>query len=129
MLSDRPVRIVPGDLPRKWLFDDSIELVVWFSDGDQIFGFQIHYDLRDLPKAFTFTKSAGFSHHLIDSGEDSPETNSTPVLSDSVPVNISEIELLFRTHSENLPDSIRTFVLDHILEFTKRAEQGAAANP
>src|SRR4051812_3607460 len=114
MLSDRPVRIVPGDLPRKWLFDDSIELVVWFSEGDQIFGFQIHYDLRNQPKAFTFTRSAGFSHHLIDSGEDTPEGNSTPILSESIPVNILEVEHLFRTHSVNLSDSIRTFVLDHI---------------
>jgi hypothetical protein len=129
MLSDRPIKFVPGDLPRKWLFDDSIELVVWFSDADHIFGFQIHYDIQDIPKAFTFTEPSGFSHHLIDSGEDIPKANSTPILSEPIPVNISEVEQLFRTHSENLPDSIRSYILGRLLEYTKRVEQGAAANP
>jgi hypothetical protein len=119
MLSDRPIRFVPGDLPRKWLFDDSIEVVVWFSEADHIFGFQIHYDLQDIPKAFTFTETSGFSHHLIDSGEDIPQANSTPILSKPISVNISEVEQLFRTHSENLPDSIRSFILGRLLEYKK----------
>jgi len=77
MLFDRSIKSVPGDLPRKWLFDDCIELVVWFGEDGQIFGFQIHYDLKSQPKAFTFTKESGYSHNLIDSGEDGPEANST----------------------------------------------------
>jgi len=129
MLTDHPIREVPGDLPRKWLSDDSIELVVWFSENDQIFGFQIHYDLHDQLKAFRFTRDSGFSHHLIDSGEDDPAVNCSPILSESTPVNISQVESLFRSHSKELPSDIRNFILDRILEFTHCAEQGAAANP
>lgn len=119
MLFDRPIQAVPGDLPRKWLVDDCVELVVWFEEDGGIFGFQFHYDLKNAPKAFTFTKAAGFSHNLIDTGEDVPEENSTPILAESIPVNISEVEHLFRDRSENLPESLRWFVFDHILEFKR----------
>jgi len=117
MLADRPIQAIPGDLPRKWLVDDCVELIVWFAEDGGTFGFQFHYDLKNAPKAFTFTKTAGFSHNLIDTGEDLPEENSTPILAESVPVNISEVERLFREHSENLPESLRAFVLDQMREF------------
>jgi hypothetical protein len=119
MLADRPIQAVSGDLPRKWLFDDSVELIVWFAEDGEIFGFQFHYDLKNAPKAFTFTKTAGFSHNLIDTGEESPEENATPILAESVAVNILEVEHLFREHSENLPESLRSFVLDQMLAFKR----------
>src|SRR5882757_539701 len=109
MLLDRPIRKVPGDLPRKWLFDDLIELVVWYTNDQTIYGFQIIYDLQDHSKALTYHPKNGFSHHIIDSGEHNPSLNYTPVLETESQYNISEIACLFESHASKLPDDIKEF--------------------
>lgn len=79
MLLDTTIIPVKGDLPRKWISDDFFDLIVWY-EGDVIAGFQLCYDKPYSEHAFTWLRKGGCSHALVDSGDDSPTTNRTPIL-------------------------------------------------
>ena len=114
MLVDRPTRNVAGDLPRKWLFDDTLELIVWYSSLSQIHGFRLLYDLRNTPKAFSWMNDQGYSHRLIDCGDDNPSKDQMAILAGNTDCDFSMLLSLFEKHSTLLPSGIRNLVTHHL---------------
>jgi len=108
-LHHHPRRDIPGDLPREWFHNDSVELIVWYQ-GSSIFGFQFCYDMKDTPKALTCLSDSPITHQLIDSGESPLEHKGTPVLSDSVPFEVDEVRAIFRALAGQIPAPI----FDHV---------------
>lgn len=65
---------------RRWFESDGLELVFWLDDRDTVVGFQLCYDFGRGAHALTWRTAAGFTHCVIDAGDDSPLKNETPVL-------------------------------------------------
>src|ERR1700761_4117116 len=111
MLSElRNVRQVPGDRRRRWFSDEKLEVVVWYEPDGTIFGFQLCYDLRDTPRALTWTREAGFSHCRVDDGEESVFSNRTPMLRSGGVYDAVLVRTEFLAAAESMPEAERRFV-------------------
>ncbi|MEA3213300.1 MAG: hypothetical protein QOE70_6357 [Chthoniobacter sp.] len=123
MLTDQPIKEVAGDLPRRWMSDDYFDLVVWYEvDHTTIHGFQLCYGKPDHGQALTWIDGRGFSHTAIDSGEESPEANRTPVLSSArAPFPAAVVREAFLRRTESLDPTLRDLVLSRIHEYATGA--------
>lgn len=104
----------PGEPMRRWLKDDMLDLIVWHADDLTISGFQLCYDKDGREKAFTWRKETGYSHSVVDDGEELPTRNRSPIL---VPGGVFERERVldeFEKRSTEIDPEIRELVLDKI---------------
>lgn len=53
---------------RRWFTDNDMDLYIWFSEQIPI-GFQLSYNKKYTEKALSWSYKSGFSHHIVDSGE------------------------------------------------------------
>jgi hypothetical protein len=111
-------RTLPNDYFRRWFSTAHFDLVVWYKPDDAIYGFQLCYDKDGREKAFTWLEDKGFSHQSIDSGEESPLANRTPIL---VPLQgrfeTARVLACFRASDEKLPIKLRALVRRKIREY------------
>lgn len=114
MLRDTPIRTVPNDLPRKWLIDDHLELILWYLPTGEIAGFELVYDRLRHPRSIRWFPNGGFQHHQIDTGEDNPGKNRTPMLLAGDRADIAGVLDEFERRSTELPETIRGYVLDKL---------------
>jgi len=123
MLTDRPIKAVAGDLPRQWMFDDYFDLIVWYERGDaeQIHGFQLVYDREGNPRALTWMRSGEFFHAAVDTGEQTPLANRTPILVADGSFPSAAVSREFLRRSELLDHEIRELVVAKIAEFALRS--------
>jgi hypothetical protein len=103
MLSRETRQAVRNDYKRIWMSDDYFDLIVWYEPSNAIYGFQLCYGKPESERALTWLKTRGFSHAKIESGEDDPEANRTPILLPDGSFPISEVSREFRQRSERLP--------------------------
>ncbi len=111
---------VRGDYRRSWMSDDYFDLIVWYEPSNAICGFQLCYGKPEFERALTWLKTRGFSHSKVDSGEDDPEANRTPILLPDGSFPTTEVSCEFRRRSEELPKSLRNFVLAKVKQFAAR---------
>jgi hypothetical protein len=111
---------VRGDYRRSWMSDDYFDLIVWYEPSNAIYGFQLCYDKPASEWALTWMKERGFIHAKIDSGEDSPEANRTPILLPGGSFPATRVGQEFRRRSEGLPKSLRNFVLAKLKQFAAK---------
>ena len=104
------VRQEPGGGRRRWFESDGLELVVWLEPGLGVSGFQLCYDLGRGERALTWRPGSGFAHSSIDTGEDSPFVNRTPVLEPDPDVPWAAIAELFAARSATLESPLRQLV-------------------
>ena len=110
------VRQIAGDRLRRWFYDDSLELIVWYEPQDTIYGFQLCYDPQGKPHALTWTRDDGFSHSLLDDGEEKPSSNRTPMLRPGGPYDGILLRSTFLASACDLPAPERTFVEGKLAE-------------
>jgi hypothetical protein len=101
---------------RRWFESDGLELVVWLDRSNSVTGFQLCYDLGRGEHALTWRAGSGFAHSTIDSGDDTPFVNRTPVLEPDGNVPWGEIARLFDERSESLEPGLRQLVHDRLAE-------------
>jgi hypothetical protein len=111
---------VRGDYRRSWMSDDYFDLIVWYEPSNAIHGFQLCYGKPESERALTWLKARGFSHSKIDSGEDDPEANRAPILLPDASFPTAEVNREFRRRSEQLPKSLRNFVLAKVKQFAAK---------
>ena len=105
------VRQVPGQGPRRWFEGDLYELVVWYRpDAVAIEGFQIIYRLKGDERALTWREGEGFNHAQVDSGEQTPLKNMTPILLPNGTIPWPQVVADFAGSSGTLEPGLRTFV-------------------
>jgi hypothetical protein len=117
MLREKSTNPAKSDFARRWLTDDYFDLIVWYEPGGDIHGFQLCYDKPGRERALTWTHRRGFTHMAIDSGEQAPTANRTPVL---VPDGLFDAPLVrqhFLNHCARIDAPIRELVLAKIDEF------------
>jgi hypothetical protein len=117
VLNEQPCRQIPGEPPRRWIYDDYFDLIVWGESGVGPLGFQLCYDKPGREHALTWTAKGGFSHAAIDGGEASPFSNSTPILVADGHFPAETVRRQFLWRSAEMDPQIRDMVLEKIEEF------------
>lgn len=117
MLTNQPIRLVVGDLDRRWFSDEYFDLIVWYESEDRIHGFQLCYDKAGRERALTWKRERGFQHTAVDSGESLPTANRTPVLVADGVFPFEQVRREFTIRSSLLPAEIRQLVLIRVQEY------------
>ena len=100
--------------------DDYFDLIVWYEPSNAIHGFQLCYGKPQSERALTWLKERGFIHSLIESGDDEPDANRTPILVPDGTFPTMQVTREFRRRSERLPKALRNFVLAKLKQFAAK---------
>jgi len=117
MLHDAPIRKVDGDLPRKWMMDRDLELILWYQTEGGIAGFELIHSDNIRRHSLRWLPAQGFQYACIDEGEQSPEANRTPILCSGPAFPKAQVLALFSERSATLPPEIRDFVLEKLTRY------------
>ncbi|OQY59729.1 MAG: hypothetical protein B6245_05140 [Desulfobacteraceae bacterium 4572_88] len=108
-----------GEPRRRWFIDDYFDLIVWLSEADEIEGFQLCYDKTRNQHALTWSKSTGYMHNSVDSGEDKPgKPKGIPLLVADGDFQHEEIANRFRKESKKLEQRISDLVCEKIMQYS-----------
>ena len=114
------VRQIKGDRKRRWFFNGYFDLIVWFDEDKEIFGFQLCYDIGRFERALTWRKDSGYSHNRIDSGEyGGLNLKESPILVRDGYFNKVEIDDRFLKESAEIDQKISNFVHQKLEAFDK----------
>jgi hypothetical protein len=119
MLHEARKTPVHGDYDRQWIVDDYFDLIVWYTTSNAVHGFQLSYDKPDWERALTWLSDKGFFHTKVDSGDQTPLANRTPVL---VPDGLFPAERVlaeFQRRGRALPPDLRELVVQKIDEYVR----------
>lgn len=111
---------------RRWFADEELDLIVWYSASapDEISGFQLCYDLMGRERAFTWRKDDGLMHTAVDSGEDSPLHNRSPILVASPRAPVERVIAEFKARSTKLETEIVELVSATLSTFNTPGQRG-----
>lgn len=112
------VRQVEGEGPRRWFFSEYFDLIVWYKDDGGFDGFQLCYDKTGNERALTWNWNHGYRHHKIDDGEAPFSAKMTPILVQDGLFDNDSVTRRFERESENIPEDIRSFVLEKLGGFS-----------
>ena len=106
------VRQIDGEPPRRWFSSSWFDLIVWYSAGQEISGFQLCYAKDSGERAFTWKNTGQKSHFAVDDGENRAHHHkSLPVLVANGAFNAPQALLRFQEESTDLPQDIRNLVI------------------
>ena len=105
-----------GAARRRWFESDGLDLVVWLVGAESVIGFQLCYDLGRGEHALTWRPESGFTHSAVDTGEDSPWANRTPILGCARPLRWKEVIRLFDDRSAQLDPILRQFIRTRLVD-------------
>ena len=110
----RQVKQEPGGR-RRWFESDGLELIVWYGADGRIAGFQLCYGSGARAEhALTWRRGTGFAHHFVDTGDDQPQRNETPVLLPDGAVPWVDLTALFVARSPTLDADLREEILQRL---------------
>lgn len=113
------IRQNEGEPRRRWFIDDYFDLVVWLSEADEIEGFQLCYDKTRNQHALTWSRSTGYMHNRVDSGEDKPgKPKGIPLLVADGDFRHEEIANRFRKESKKLDPQLSELVFEKIMQYS-----------
>jgi len=117
MLKEYPCRQNPGDYPRRFMNDSYFDLYVWFKPDGEFYGFQLCYDKAGRERALTWLSDRGFSHHAVDSGEDYPAANCSPVMVADGCMPVDKVRAEFLQRCRELDAKIQELVISKLAEY------------
>ena len=100
--------------------DDYFDLIVWRNTDGGVYGFQLCYDKVGSERALTWIERRGFSHNLIDEGEDDPMKNRSPVLLPDGTFPAADVIREFERRAIELPEPLRGLIVKKMCEFGAR---------
>jgi len=100
----------PG-LLRRWFQDDYFDLFVWLTPDHVLSAFQLAYQRTLDERVLEWSSENGFLHSRVDSGEQLPHTNRTPLLVDGGPCPVRTIAREFDSRSKDLEPRVRDAIL------------------
>lgn len=86
-------------------------------EPERIIGFQLCYDKTDTEKALTWLEETGYTHHLVDTGEEGAVSKRTPILTTDGKFESSTIAELFQQHGAEMDQQIAQFVYDKLIQY------------
>jgi len=118
MLTKLNVRQNIEDLRKKcWFQDDYFDLFIWQNDASQITNFQLCYDRLGNEHVISWDYERGFGHYRIDSGEDSPHKNMSPVFVSDELFLSHEVKLKFVQSSGHITQDVSSFITQKLDEY------------
>ena len=107
-----------GEPKRRWFFDNYFDLIVWYNEEGNIFGFQLCYDRPRNQRALTWKSPSLYFHMRIDDGENRPGNyKSTPILVPDGVFDFKSIAERFKIVSTNVDSNISELVYDKIINY------------
>ena len=116
---EKTVKQHSGEKKRRWFRDKYFDLIVWYESEDDIYGFQLCYDISQNEHALTWKQDKGFLHEKIDTGEHLPFKNLTPIL---LPDGVFPAEYIvkrFSEESKKMEESVRKIVIEKLKVYSK----------
>ena len=111
-------RQIPGESYRRWFFDKTCDLIVWYSTGKDIIGFQFCYKDGSHERALTWFKDLGYSHNRIDSGESiSLQYKMSPILIPDGTFDKKNVLILFEKKSKAIDQDVVRFISKKIKNY------------
>jgi len=95
---------------RRWFSDEDFSLAVYYGNDNQIIAFDLVYDWLQKPICLRWSQERGSNHYRMDSGDDSPQSNMTPILTRKVEPDES-YRNLFASAAAKIDDEIRFLIL------------------
>ena len=113
----REIRGVRQDDPsaiRRWFQDDYFDLFLWVTPQGKVSAFQLAYARTREERVLSWSRTRGFSHSRVDSGESGPFDTRTPLLmaDDFCPIRVVYRE--FERRSTAVDGRLRTFLMDKL---------------
>jgi len=105
-------RQVEGEGFRRWFTDDYFDLIVWYTDGGALVGFQLCYDKQHHERALTWTREHGFQHNRIDSGETPGHSKMTPIIVADGAFSRDPVAERYRQASGKIDPAVARFVYE-----------------
>lgn len=105
------------ELRRRWFCDDYFDLFVWQLPDDRVTGFQLCYDLPAYERVLSWRQDVGFSHHRIDSGEQSPYKNMTPIMVADGELPVNDVLSEFKVRAAAVDPAVRDTILAKLHEY------------
>jgi hypothetical protein len=115
------VRQIPGDFFRRIFIDQEFDLYVWLKPDGSIHGFQLCYDTQEESRALTWIEQRGFSHNSVDSGEDDPLANRTPILRPCGSFDAEQVLPLYLAVDLHLPADIRDYIRQKLETYERKS--------
>ena len=114
---------IEGEPRRRWFADDYFDLIVWFDESDEIFGFQLCYGKSRHERALTWFKDTGYMHHRVDDGEHTIDIirKATPILVSDGSFDHEQIAILFKGQSTEIEEKISKFVYEKVSQFQQNS--------
>ena len=114
----RNVRQVPGEGFRRCFLDERMDLTIWYQSPGSLFGFQLSCATERETRVLTWTSARGFTHALLDDGEDKPTVNRTPILWPAPLGDVAPFREAYLAASGGLPEAERTFISTRLAELS-----------
>ncbi len=111
MLREIPNIRQNGEHTRRWFHDEVFDLFVWEDNAGAIVKLQLCSRLTDQETAITWDADAGVSYHRVDSGENSPLANRTPILIPDDKPDKGEIQARFAEAAASLDAAVTGLVI------------------
>ena len=112
------VRQVPGDARRRWFTDEHFDLMVWYHADESIHGFELSYDKPGHEKALRWFDNVGLSLYAVDTGEQNPAYNRSPILSQTEGRSeMKRVLASFKKSGEGLPEGLSELVQGKLAEY------------
>ena len=99
---------------RAWFQDEFFDLFVWTEASGAVTAFQLCYDRQGDERVLAWSDASGFLHRRIDSGEQSPAKNMTPILVMDGHFAAGRVGGEFAARSSDLDPRVREFLLGKI---------------
>jgi hypothetical protein len=110
----REINAVLQDQPgllRRWFQDDYFDLFVWLGPDHVLRAFQLAYQRTLDERVLEWSSESGFVHSRVDSGEQRPNANRTPLLVNGGPCPVRMIARQFDSRSKDLEAPLRDAIL------------------
>ncbi len=113
----KPIKQISGEPLRRWFASDVFDLTIWSSLNGHIIGFQLCYFEKATQKALTWRENSGFSHNLVEDGEERAfRPKMTPIIGLAQKFDPTLILPMFETESKDIDASVSRFVTEKLLE-------------
>ena len=96
---------------RRWFQDDYFDLFVWLTPDHVLRAFQLAYQRTLDERVLEWSSESGFVHSRVDSGEQLPNANRTPLLVDGGACPVRMIAREFDCRSKDLEVPLRDALL------------------
>ena len=112
------VRQIPGAERRRWFVSRDLDLLVWFYDNDEIYGFQLCSGEGESEEALTWMADRGFLLSRVDDGEGAGagKPKKTPMLVEGGTTDVAGLAARFEAQRGDVPAEIADCVVTRLGE-------------